>query len=383
MVSLTTLVTRAGPRLCPCRITSYFTHNLSCSIALNIVSMLPRAHVAMPLQLETNNLSSLHRSTESTETKGARLAFYLALDVGGTKTEYVLADDTRELARVRGGTIKRMRTDADTAAQNLDKALAELTALTGVSMQSISRSCVGAAGITVALVTGWIRGAFAKRIGGSLILVGDVEIALDAAFFGGPGVLVMAGTGSNVAGRTTAGDLTTAGGWGPALADQGSGSRIGHQALRDTFFAIDEDRTTALLPAILELWQLPDLESLIGYANQIPSPDFTRLAPLGGKWASEGDAVAQNVLHREAEELAHLAHLVIERLRRNASTDRPEWVPDLAFTGSILENVVPIREGIVSALRRDHPSLKVLPGTVDPILGALWRARTGSLPVAG
>jgi hypothetical protein len=47
------------------------------------------------------------------------LAFYRALDAGGTKTEYVLADDNRELARVRGGTIKRMRTDANTAMQNL------------------------------------------------------------------------------------------------------------------------------------------------------------------------------------------------------------------------------------------------------------------------
>ena len=242
-------------------------------------------------------------------------------------------------------------------------------------MSSITRSCVGAAGVTVALVTDWIREAFAQRIGGSLILVGDVEIALDAAFFGGPGVLVMAGTGSNVAGRTTTGELTTAGGWGPALADQGSGSRIGHQALRDTFFAIDEDRTTTLLPAILNLWQLPDLESLIGYANQIPAPDFTRLAPLVVKCAEEGDAVAKNVLSREAEELAHLAHLVIDRLRRADS--RPDWLPGLAFTGSILEHVVPIREGIVDALRRDLPSLNVLPGVVDPILGALWRARIG------
>jgi glucosamine kinase len=311
------------------------------------------------------------------------LAFYLGLDVGGTKTEYVLADDTHELARVRGGTIKRMRTDASTATQNLDRALAELTALTGVSMKSITRSCVGAAGITVALVTDWIREAFAERVGGSLVLVGDVEIALDAAFFGGPGVLVMAGTGSNVAGRTVAGDLTTAGGWGPALADQGSGSRIGHQALRDTFFAIDEDRKTTLLPAILELWQLSDLDSLIGYANQIPAPDFTRLAPLVVRCAAEGDAVAQNVLRREAEELAHLAHLVIERLRRDASDSRPNWVPDLAFTGSILEHVIPIRDGIVQALRREHPSLNVLPGTVDPILGALWRARMGQLPIEG
>jgi glucosamine kinase len=303
------------------------------------------------------------------------LAFYLALDVGGTKTEYVLADDTHELARVRGGTIKRMRTDANTATGNLDKALAELTALTGVPMKSITRSCVGAAGVTVAMVTDWIREAFAQRVGGSLLLVGDVEIALDAAFFGGPGVLVMAGTGSNVAGRTTAGDLATAGGWGPALADQASGNRIGHQALRDTFFAIDEGRTTTLLPAILDLWQLPDLDSLIGYANQVPAPDFTRLAPVVMKCAAEGDAVAQNVLHREAEELAHLAHLVIDRIRR--ADERPHWLPDLAFTGSILEHVLPIREGIAEALHRDLPSLKVLPGVVDPILGALWRARVG------
>jgi glucosamine kinase len=309
------------------------------------------------------------------------LAFYLAVDVGGTKTEYVLGDETHERARVRGGTIKRMRTDANTASQNLDKALAELTTFTGVSMKSITRSCVGAAGVTVALVTDWIREAFAERVGGLLILVGDVEIALDAAFFGGPGVLVMAGTGSNVAGRTTAGHLTTAGGWDPALADQGSGNRIGHQSLRETFLAIDEERTTTLLPAILDLWELPGIESLIGYANQIPAPDFSLLAPLVVSCAAAGDAVAQNVLRREAEELAHLARLVIERVRRN--DDRPGWLPDLAFTGSILEHVAPIREGIVDALRRDLPSLEVLPGIVDPILGALWRARIGELPATG
>jgi N-acetylglucosamine kinase-like BadF-type ATPase len=38
-----------------------------------------------------------------------RMSFFLALDAGGTKTDYVLADETRELERVRTGTIKRMR----------------------------------------------------------------------------------------------------------------------------------------------------------------------------------------------------------------------------------------------------------------------------------
>ena len=73
------------------------------------------------------------------------MSFFLALDAGGTKTDYVLADETRELARVRTGTIKRMRTDAETAAQNLDSALRQLTALSGVPMHSITRTCVGTA----------------------------------------------------------------------------------------------------------------------------------------------------------------------------------------------------------------------------------------------
>lgn len=303
------------------------------------------------------------------------MAFYLAVDVGGTKTEYVLADETRELARVLGGTIKRMRTDAKSAQLNLNQALAELKTQSGVALSEVSTSCVGAAGITVPLVTDWIREVFAECVGGSLILVGDVEIALDAAFFGGPGVLVMAGTGSNVAGRTAAGQLTTAGGWGPALADQGSGARIGQQALRDTFLAIDEERETALLPAILTLWELADAAAIVDYANRIPSPDVTKLAPLVVSCAEAGDEVARRVLRREAEELAHLAHLVINRLRRTDS--RPDWIPELAFTGSILQHVAEVRNGIVEVLQRDLPELKVLPGVVDPIQGALWRARQG------
>lgn len=129
------------------------------------------------------------------------MSYFLAIDAGGTKTDYVLADETQELARVRSGTIKRMRTDEDSAARNLHQALAELAAMSGIPMSAIDRTCIGTAGETVRLVTDWLRAAFGARVAGELILLGDVEIALDAAFFGQPGVLVLAGTGSNVAGR--------------------------------------------------------------------------------------------------------------------------------------------------------------------------------------
>ncbi len=303
------------------------------------------------------------------------MSFFLALDAGGTKTDYVLADETRELARVRTGTIKRMRVDAATASLNLDSALAQLTAQTGVSMASVSRTCVGTAGETVPLVRDWLQQSMTARIGGELLILGDVEIALDAAFPGQPGVLVLAGTGSNVAGRTHTGLLLRAGGWGPALADQGSGYRIGLESLRAIFLARDEERTTSLLAAVMDYWQLSALEGLVEYANSIPAPDFSKLTEVVLHCAESGDEIALSVLRQQGEELGYLVRLVVRRLQFAAKLDT--WTPPIALTGSILENVPLVRAALMAAVQREFPDAKAPDGVVDPINGALWRARNG------
>jgi glucosamine kinase len=309
------------------------------------------------------------------------MAFFLAVDAGGTKTDVVLADETRELARVRTGTIKRLRTDAVTATVNLEAALHELTAQTGISMQSITRTCVGTAGESVPLVRDWLRESITARVSGELILLGDVEIALDAAFFGRPGVLAMAGTGSNVAGRACDGTLTTAGGWGPALGDQGSGHRIGSEALRAMFLAKDEGRETSLLAGVLEFWQLDSLDLLVEYANQQPAPDFSRLTELVLQCAEQGDAVAAEVLQREGEALGYLVRLVTRRLQKTDTSLDSSKLPAIAFTGSILERVLPVRAALIAAVRAEFPAIEIRDGVIDPIVGGVWRARRGSFAV--
>lgn len=307
------------------------------------------------------------------------MPYFLALDVGGTKTDYVLANDECELAKVRTGTIKRLRANAQTATANLDQALTELTARTGISMSSISCTCVGTAGESVPLVADWLRESIHSRVAGDLLLLGDVEIALDAAFQGSCGVLVMAGTGSNVAGRLPDGTLTTAGGWGPALADQGSGHRIGLEGLRAAFLTIDEGRFTLLLDAVLEFWKLPSLNHLVEYANSQPEPDFSRLTEIMLRAANLGDEVAASVLRREGEALAHLVRLIIRRLQAasTTATSTPQIsLPALAFTGSIMEMVHPVREALIESVRNEFPDIQVLGGVVDPLAGAIWRART-------
>ena len=301
------------------------------------------------------------------------MSYFLAIDAGGTKTDYVVADETRELARVRTGTIKRMRTDAETAAFNLDFGLRQLTALSGVTMRSITRTCIGTAGERVPLVADWLRLAMAARVGGELLLLGDVEIALDAAFPAEAGVLVLAGTGSNVAGRLGNGDLISAGGWGPALADQGSGHKIGLEALRAAFLAKDEGRSTRLLEDVMDFWHLATLDLLIEYANRIPPPDFSTLTELVVQAAGMGDEVAAEVLSREGESLAYLVLLVMRRLRDMACNH--EWVPPIAFAGSVLEKVPSVREALITAVRREFGQVHTLETIVAPVAGAVWRAR--------
>jgi glucosamine kinase len=298
-------------------------------------------------------------------------SFFLAVDAGGTKTDYVLADETSVLARVRTGSIKRLRVDAATACQNLESALSELARQTGISMASITRTCVGTAGESVPLVTDWLREAITARVGGGLLILGDVEIALDAAFPGQAGVLVLAGTGSNVVGRTPEGKLISAGGWGPVLADQGSGHMIGVDALRAIFLARDEELHTLLSQAVLDFWQLSSLEHLVEHANRLPAPDFSTLTSPVVLCAELGDETALTVLRGQGAQLGYLVRLVIRRLRTEKN-----WTPPIAFAGSILENVPPVREALMAAVQSEFPAAEApAKGVVDPIDGALWRAR--------
>ncbi len=306
------------------------------------------------------------------------MAYFLGVDAGGTKTEFLLGDEGRELGRVQTGSIKRLRREEAATEQNLTYALGELAAQTGVSMLSVARCCVGASGSTAPLVSEWITTAFRPRVGGELLLVEDVDIALDAVFRGGRGVLILAGTGSNVAGRGADGEIVTAGGWGPALSDEGSGFYLGVDALRRGFRALDERRSTMLLETIQSYWGLSSLGELVEYANANPAPEFSALAPLVIACAMQGDEVAAEVVRHSGEELATLAAIIIERIRaaEEGLGLKFEMLP-IALAGSILEKVPRSRRALEEALNRRYPDTEILPDSINPAEGALWRARQG------
>jgi len=303
---------------------------------------------------------------------------YLAADAGGSRVTYVLADAERVLARTESATIKRIRVSAEIAAANLKEAFAALESTSGRKLAEVTRSCVGTSGWTVPQVGDFIRESWAGSVGGELELVGDIAIALDAAFQGGRGALALAGTGSNVAARSADGTIFVTGGYGPALGDQGSADWIGKQALREVFLTPDERNPAPFLRRVMERWETRSLDMLIAKAHAEPPPDFARLSIDVAELAKAGDAVCAGVLERGGRELAAQVLHAICRVREQEPEATDFDPPAVACAGSILHYVDAVRAAMTDELRRVYPTIQVLPGVIDPVMGALWRARNSA-----
>jgi N-acetylglucosamine kinase-like BadF-type ATPase len=299
------------------------------------------------------------------------MSFFLAIDAGGTKTRCVIADETRILARALAGSVKLMRVGEAEASTRLRVMLTEASVAAGVSLSEINHTCIGLAGLTIEAVREWAEREVSKVVGGNLLLAGDDEIALDAAFHGGPGILIIAGTGSNVLGRAADGAMYHAGGWGPALGDEGSGFWIGQEALRAGFWATDRNIATTLLTEVGEFWGTKSLGEIVEMANARPGPDFPALAPIVVRCAEKGDELAAAVLERAGIDLAEQVALVALKMKESGGKRKVE----AAYTGSVLEHISQVRSAMIAALKTSSPNLKVIEGAVDSLEGALWRAR--------
>jgi N-acetylglucosamine kinase-like BadF-type ATPase len=93
--------------------------------------------------------------------------------------------------------------------------------------------CLGIAGVDRAEDAAIIR-SIMRRIGNKapVLVVNDALIALEAGAGDGPGIVLIAGTGSICYGRNDEELAGRAGGWGYILADEGSGWWMGQRAIQ-------------------------------------------------------------------------------------------------------------------------------------------------------
>jgi N-acetylglucosamine kinase-like BadF-type ATPase len=294
----------------------------------------------------------------------------LGIDGGGTRTRASILAGDKLLAHAENGSIKRLRVGAEAAETHLRALLKEVYAQAGVT--GVYAASVGVASASMPGTAEWITAVFHDFAVERSEVVGDEVIALDAAFRGGPGILQIAGTGSNTIGRAPDGSRETAGGWSSHLGDEGSGYWIGLHSLRRALKAHDREQPTQVLEKIGEIWGTPDLDDLVNLGDSTPGPDFAALAPAINELAEAGDPVAVEVLRQAAADLVEFVLLVRAKLRRKHAIAGE--VP-VAWTGGVIEHMTLVREAFFAGLKAAAPLMPVGRESVVSLEGALWRAK--------
>ena len=291
----------------------------------------------------------------------------LGIDVGGTKTVCLLANQQGEITaqgREEGANLQ------GAGELSLEKVLHSVMEKTLADQDVLpSAICLGIAGVDRAADEAVVR-SIMKRIGykAKILVVNDALIALEAGIGTQPGIVIVAGTGSIAYGRNANGEASRAGGWGYVLGDEGSGYWIGRLALRAVVRHADgRGRMTTLTPRLLSHFGVERAAELIHkiYHEDVPPSAIASLAQYVQQSRDEGDMVAGAILNRAADELMTAATAVMSRLELADS--------DFAFVlaGGMFHAVPWLCDQLKLMLPALAPNSQILRLEAEPALGAV------------
>ncbi|HEX9565023.1 MAG TPA: BadF/BadG/BcrA/BcrD ATPase family protein [Gemmatimonadaceae bacterium] len=293
-------------------------------------------------------------------------ALFAGVDAGGTHTRVLVTDDQgTELATADGAGSAIQPGSASHSAAVIRDAVRRATV---GHEQPLRGLCVGVAGAGRDEERDTLAAALeADRVAGTVLVVTDAEIALEDAFGAGPGILLVAGTGSIAWGKGPTGVMGRCGGWGPVIGDEGSGAWIGRRALGVATASADgREPETGLTTALIAATHAGSADGLIPWAAKATPADLGNLAPAVLEVAAMGDLRANSLVTLAVEELA----LHVRTLARQLFADE-RVAFRLALHGGLLARGSLLRRRVEQRLKTMTPGAVLLGETVRPERGAV------------
>ena len=296
----------------------------------------------------------------------------IGIDGGGTATRVLLMNEAgNELTRCVGGPALTDWPSGPVDIEAIETAVERAFEEARLQLPAAAL-CAGLAGVGRETERTAVESALTARgIAERVQVITDAEAAFFDAFENGPGILLIAGTGSIALGRAEDGRVARAGGWGALFGDEGSGYDIGLQALRVVAQA-DDGRIgeTQLLPRLLVDLELARPDDLILWAAAAAKAEIAGLAVPTVELAEAGDSQARAIVDEAVDSLELHVAALLSRL------GPWEAAPGCALSGGLIAPGGPLRAKITAALT-DHECL-VLERHVDAARGAARRALRSS-----
>ena len=298
----------------------------------------------------------------------------LGIEGGGTKTTWaLLTRDGKVLAQGTAGPGNTLLL-SDAA---LEKLFREIRRTAGVKVEAIGGAF---AGCQLAVEKSRVE-KIARRVWSSAKVVRimeDTRSVLAAAFGDGPGIVVIAGTGSNVAGQKSAQDpIEKAGGWGHLFSDEGSAYDIVRCGLQLAFDVYDSTRKISILAQeFLTATEKSSMEELVSFLLRDPSKiAIAQWAQCVFAAQKKGDRDAKRAIDSRIVMLAGNLAVLAYRLKLTS--------PRVALTGGLFENQPGYAKAFQRELKKEFPAAQPFLLKVPGVFGAARLAGLAELPKAG
>ena len=288
----------------------------------------------------------------------------IGVDGGGTHSTAVAAwEDGRVAGVAYGEGLNFHNTGIPLARRRLEAMVAQLRRSAQAPVLEV---CAGLSALDgpgdAATCQSFAQGELA---GTPLDLQSDAYIALAGLTQGGPGMIVICGTGSMLLLTDAAGAQQVSGGWGYLLGDAGSGYTLAREGL---LAVIDQQDgvgpPTALTPRAQAYFGVGPIRQLI---PRVYAPDCTpdRLAGFAREVlaaAQAGDGPAGEIVMRNMSRLARQAAALLQKA--------PE-ARQVGLYGGVFRHSALAREGFTAALAALCPQAEAGPLRTPPELGAV------------
>lgn len=289
---------------------------------------------------------------------------YLGIDGGGTKTRALLiSEDGTELHYAESGSSNLNASDEEAVGASLEQIIAPSIAAAG---ERSVHACLGLAGAS-SLDNKTKLGQIIERFGlKQYSILSDGEIALEAAFSGKPGVLLVVGTGSACLAKDEDGSAIRTGGWGWLADDGGSAGWIGQRALEQAVREYDgREQAGSIKDTVFEKLGIHSDQDIVTqlYQSGLTRAAVAELAPTIIRLADEGEPKAVSIRDAAVVELVALVRATSGKLKME---DFP-----IATTGGLVENNPSFR----SALEMRLFDLIFQEPEAKPVEGAVFIAK--------
>jgi N-acetylglucosamine kinase-like BadF-type ATPase len=305
---------------------------------------------------------------------------FLGIDGGGTKTAFVLIDDSgRVLARHESTTSYYLEIGFDALKALLQRGVHAVLNQAGVQAADVAQTFAGlpAHGEDSTLLASF-DGLLADLLPRSTV-GNDMVCSWAGSLAGADGISLVAGTGSIAYGEWM-GRSARCGGWGEVFGDEGSAHWLAREVLA-LFSRMADGRAEPgpLLGLVREQFALKhDLDVCAAINGSAARSELAQVARLATAAALAGDAQARQLLVRAGDELAALAAGVA----RNLGVAAIQAVP-VSYSGGVFAAGELVLGPLQAALARRLPGAVLKKPRFGPELGAaLYAARLGGQPLS-